>query len=149
MKIIPYADKYLSGLIQVFESNVPKYFAQHEQADFLEYLGNNKATYFVAIRNDVVIGGGGYHFINQNKGRLSWDFIAPAYQKNGYGSELIEFCLHQLYVQPKLEIVEVWTSQHSQGFYKKLGFKKIESRMDYWSQGLHLVVMYMGLSEMN
>ena len=93
------------------------------------------------VQNEEVLGGGGYHYVSPEKGRLSWDFLAQNAQGKGVGKLLIGHCLKALQQDENLKAIEVWTSQLAQGFYAKFGFEVQGVQKDYWSQGLDLVRM--------
>lgn len=145
-------DKYLeirqydvqdsNKLIDILHMNIPKYFAQSEVADFREYLDQEMETYFVALVNGQIIGGGGVGFSDdQRTGYLSWSFLNPKYHGFGFGKTLLHHRIDFLYAHHQVEKIEVGTSQFTFGFYKKNGFVLREIHKDYWAEGFDLYDM--------
>ena len=131
-------------LIHIFRLNTPTYFDSNEEKDFMEYLDKHGDTYFVVERENVIVGGGGYHFTDRNTiGRISWDMFHPESRGCGFGKQLVAHCLNKLRSEPSVKMLSVWTSQHANNFYGKFGFELKEIRKDYWGPGLDLYRMEM------
>lgn len=127
------------ALEHIFSLNTPKYFAIEELGDFLEYLDMFGDDYVVATLNDRVVGGGGYWIRSFDKvGGLSWAFLHPDYQGSGIGKELALYRIERIKASGVAKRIQVETSQHSFGFYEKLGFKLLDKQPDYWAKGLDL-----------
>jgi ribosomal protein S18 acetylase RimI-like enzyme len=122
---------------RIFLENVPKFFVQEELQGLNDYLLVHHHTYFVIIKDDCIVGAGGYHFKNTKRARLSWDFVSPSHQGIGLGKTLIQHCMTEIQKHNPAEI-EVWTSQLAFKFYERFGFKTIETKDDFWAKGLHL-----------
>jgi [ribosomal protein S18]-alanine N-acetyltransferase len=139
INIRPYELSDRNALETIFLMNTPKYFAPEELGDFLEYLDIFGDDYVVAVVNKRVVGGGGYWIRSSDQqGGLSWAFLRPDYQGTGVGKELAQYRIEKIRETGLAKTIMVETSQHSFGFYEKLGFKLLNKQSDYWSKGIDL-----------
>jgi [ribosomal protein S18]-alanine N-acetyltransferase len=139
INIRPYELSDRNALETIFLMNTPKYFAPEELGDFLEYLDIFGDDYVVAVVNKRVVGGGGYWIRSSDQqGGLSWAFLRPDYQGTGVGKELAQYRIEKIRETCLAKTIMVETSQHSFGFYEKLGFKLLNKQSDYWSKGIDL-----------
>jgi ribosomal protein S18 acetylase RimI-like enzyme len=129
---------------RIFLENVPKFFGLEELGDLADYLLLHHETYFVLIKDDCIVGAGGYHFPGIKKARLSWNFVSPSCQGLGIGKTLIQHCMNEIQ-KHNPEEMEVWTSQLAFKFYERFGFKTIETKDDFWVKGLHLHKMTLAI----
>lgn len=134
------ADK--AACLTVFDSNTPKFFAEHERDDFSQFLDAPGGSYFVVEHeNGVVIGCGGYWGYADGRVALTWGMVAQSHHRHGIGRWLLLKRLAQLCSAREFEIVTIETSQHSCGFFEKIGFQINEIRENGFAPGLHLVSM--------
>jgi ribosomal protein S18 acetylase RimI-like enzyme len=137
--IQPYELSDRTTLEEIFLLNTPKYFAPEELGDFLEYLDIFGDDYVVAIVDGKIVGGGGYWIRSfDQQGGLSWAFIHPDYQGTGVGKALALYRIERIRASGMAKTIMVETSQHSFGFYEKLGFKLLNRQIDYWAKGIDL-----------
>ncbi|PWH86727.1 GNAT family N-acetyltransferase [Brumimicrobium oceani] len=142
LKIRAYQTKDKCKVVEIFKSNVPKYFAESELEDLKCYLGNQIEVYFVAEMNDEIIGAGGINFEDEKKtGIISWDFIHPNHQGKGIGSKLLQHRLELLKSMQNIDTINVRTSQLTFMFYEKNGFVLNKIQKDYWAKGYDLYEM--------
>ncbi|MEZ4903637.1 MAG: GNAT family N-acetyltransferase [Spirosomataceae bacterium] len=135
----PYELSDRRTLERIFLLNTPKYFAPEEVGDFLEYLDLFGDDYVVAVVDKRVVGGGGYWIRSfDQQGGLSWAFLHPDFQGTGIGKELAEYRIEKIKNTGIAKTIMVETSQHSFGFYEKLGFKLLSKQPDYWAKGIDL-----------
>ena len=135
-----------AALIEIFHRNTPVWFHVSELADLENYLmKHSHQNYFVAELNDKVICSGGFFFMNETKseGRLAWLMIDPAYHGKGVGRKIVEHCLILIRKEKSVKIISVRTSQLTDKFYARFGFKTIATKKDYWAPGMDLVHMEM------
>ncbi|MFN4147071.1 MAG: GNAT family N-acetyltransferase [Runella sp.] len=137
--IRPYELSDRRTLEHIFMLNSPKYFAPEEVGDFLEYLDMFGDDYVVVEANGRVVGGGGYWIRSFDKvGGLTWAILHPDFQGTGLGKELALYRINKIKEIGTAQRIQVETSQHSFGFYEKLGFKLVDIQHDYWSDGIDL-----------
>jgi ribosomal-protein-alanine N-acetyltransferase len=139
-----YAPQDWPEVKRIFLENVPKFFGREELEDLADYLLLHYETYFVLIKDDCIVGAGGYHFPSTTRARLSWNFVSPSYQGRGIGKKLIQHCMNEIQ-KHNPEEMEVWTSQFAFKFYERFGFKTIETKDDFWEKGLHLHKMTLAI----
>jgi|SRR5690554_5261543 len=137
-----YTSQDKKKVLDIFQLNVPSYFAESELNDLSIYLDQHLEQYFVLEINGEIIGAGGINFENDSKtGIISWDFLHPEEHGKGYGQLLLQHRLDVLKAMHTIEKVTVRTSQLVFQFYEKNGFKTIEIRKDYWAEGFDLFKM--------
>lgn len=137
-----YKPNDLQAIREIFRLNTPVYFSPDEEEDLVYYLQHEIEQYFVVEIDGKVVGSGGINFSDdETTGKLSWDLLHPDYQKQGLGSQLVEYRLEILDEYPHLEKIMIRTSQLAYKFYEKHGFKVSETQKDYWGEGLDLYVM--------
>lgn len=130
--------------LAAFDSNTPKYFAPHERADFAEFLQRMAAPdstdpYFVVIDDaGAVIGCGGY-FLQQTQGAagLSWGMVTRTAHGTGAGRFLLLARLQRICQETAADRVLLNTSQHTYGFFAKVGFVVDKITEDGFGPGLH------------
>lgn len=140
--IRPYHKEDFAAVIQVFETNVPEFFAESELEDLIYYLNHEIEDYFILKSADRLIGAGGINYDeDQITARLSWDFLDKGIQHQGAGKLLTEYRIHYVQQNAAIERLIVRTSQFAEGFYHKMGFEVVERTPNYWAEGFDLVFM--------
>lgn len=149
MLIRPYKTTNTDALTKVFLLNTPKYFAQHELDEFLNYLKTSHATtYFVVENNNRIIGGAGYEIRkDDNSGRINWIFLHPEFQNTGIGKKVTEQIIQLLKTNKTINKLIVRTSQFAYVFFEKLGYTTILIEKDHWAPGLDLYLMEQLISD--
>ncbi len=140
-RITPYKEAHWPEIRRIFLSNTPKYFDPGELQDLRDYLDRQADSYFVLTLKEQIVGSGGYCLSGPGLGRLTWDFLDPAFKGQGLGSILIEHCLQCMTPESGIEKVEVYTSQLAYRFYERFGFELIRKEKDYWTKNLDLYYM--------
>lgn len=137
-----------STLLNLIDLNTPKYFAPEEKSGLVTYLDQQLEDYFVVEVDSKIVGCGGINYDNDGSvGIISWDIIHPEYQGKGIGKRLLEHRLKIMKSMPKIRKIIVRTSQLTDKFYEKSGFKLIEVKKDYWAKGFDLYHMEIELEE--
>jgi [ribosomal protein S18]-alanine N-acetyltransferase len=144
--IRPYTRSDKPALIALLKLNIPKYFAEAEEADFVEYLEQHLEDYFVVEEAGVIVGAGGInYFPNEKLARLSWDVVHPSYQGKGIGRGLTQHRINHIKANPGISLIVVRTTQLVYPFYQKIGFTLIKTEKDYWAEGFDLYEMHQPL----
>lgn len=138
-----YNDTYRSDLLAIFRQHVPAFFAEHEEKDLVMFLDNHAQHFYVCKHSDKVIGCGGHNFDEDDTGVLSWYMTDANYMGRGVGAMLVQYNLDRLREHQHIKKIRVRTSQLTDKFYEKFGFKLIITKDDYWGKGLHLYQMEM------
>lgn len=147
--IRPYAESDKPFLLEILQKNIPTYFAPDELPDLVHYLDQEVEAYFVVEAAGVVVGAGGINFRPEERAAyLSWDFLDPAIQGKGAGTQLWLYRAEFLRTIFDLEKVVVRTSQKAWRFYEKLGFELKCIEENYWAPGFDLYYMEVKYSRM-
>ena len=129
-------------IIDLFRLNVPKFFANEEEEDLIQYLENEIELYYVLLFDGKIVGSGGINFENELKtGIISWDIIHLDFQGKKLGSQLLKHRIEKLKTIASIQEIVVRTSQFTYQFYKKQGFEISEIIKDYWAKGFDLYRM--------
>jgi ribosomal protein S18 acetylase RimI-like enzyme len=124
--------------LAIFDSNRPRYFADHERAEFAEWLDKpDRASYSVIeIDGDIVAAGGIFYCPKQNHVGLAWGMVHNALHGQGIGRRLTEFRVEQMGQQFAELEQRLATSQHTFRFYEKMGFTLTNVTADGFGKGI-------------
>ncbi|MGM0580709.1 MAG: GNAT family N-acetyltransferase [Bacteroidota bacterium] len=142
MKIRPYIASDKAAVLQLFDLNTPQYFDKTERAGLIHYLDNETEDYFVVEEQGEIVGAGGINYEPQAKtAAISWDIIKPNQHGKGIGRKLTQYRIQHINTKDEIELIVVRTSQHTNKFYEKMGFKLLKVEKDYWAEGFDLYEM--------
>lgn len=145
MQLRAYRSTDFDDCLAIFTSNMPKYFLEHERAEFAQFIQTTTTPYFVVTQSHVataqegttVIGCGGYFLHgDQSSAGLSWGMVADAYHKTGAGRFLLMERLQRICQETSAQRVLLNTSQHTFGFFAKVGFVVDNVTKDGFGPGL-------------
>jgi len=139
MHLRKYQTADLDGCLTLFDSNTPKFFAPHERAEFAEFLATGTDPYFVVVDDHgQILGCGGYFVIRARATAiLTWGMVSNNLHRQGVGRFLLAARLQRICQEPNVESVFINTSQHTYGFFEKVGFI-VESIVENgFTEGLH------------
>ena len=145
MEIEPYTQDKFDQCVEIFKSNLNKYFADYELEEFKSFLNQvaHKSSYFVVLEMDEVVGCGGYEEY-KNEFTLTWGMIRRDLHGKGYGKKLTRYRLNAIRTEYPNSVIRIDTSQHTQGFYEKQGFKIEAIEKDGYKPGLDKYIMTSG-----
>ena len=116
----------LQACLDLFDSNVPDYFAPEERPDFLACLNRmhtEQRPYLVVTRGESIIAGGGVVIhADQRQARLAWGMVHRFHQGQGLGTRLLKARLALVQAATGVETLGLETSQHTFRFYQRFGF---------------------------
>lgn len=143
MTIRPYISADLEDVVAIFRSNIPKYFGSEEEAGLRDFLATFSDDYFVCEIDGEVIGSGGFALNEgeENTVSLCWGMIRSDHLGNGLGRELTEFRIDAARDRYGDISLVISTSQHTQGFYEKFGFRLTEHVPDGFGPGIDICKM--------
>lgn len=148
MQIRAYQPSDHRACLVLFDSNTPLFFAPHERPEFAEFLATGTDPYFVVTDvQEQVIGCGGY-YINRERASagLTWGMVSRGLHRQGGGRFLLLARLQRICQEPDITRVFINTSQHSYGFFEKVGFA-VESIIENgFAEGLHEYKMSLSLT---
>ncbi len=141
-----YSPEYKLDLLHLLRLNTPHYFNQSEEIDLIKYLDEQIEDYYVIELNNKIIGCGGINYEpDKNAAIISWDIIHPDFQRKGLGKEILTYRIDRIKKMGIYPQVIVRTSQFTNKFYEKNGFKLIDTVKDYWAKGIDLYYMELKL----
>lgn len=135
--------------LALFDSNVPKYFAEHEREDFLAHVDELPGPYFVLMDADgTPVGCGGYAQEDDRPGSaaLCWGMIHRDRHRQGLGDALLRFRLEKIAADPAFREANIETSQFSRGFFQRYGFVPTRRVADGFAPGIDLIAMTLDLN---
>ena len=147
MDVRRYSADDLAACLAVFDSNVPKFFDVSERAGFEEFLAGNRWPYIVLEHAGEIVGCGGW--APEEDGALiamTWGMVRRTLHGSGLGRFLLMYRVREAAKMPGAERVRLSTSQHTAGFFQKLGFKVAETRKDGFAPGIDRIEMVMILN---
>lgn len=137
LKIREYQLKDRLDCLRIFNSNIPKYFANEERALFDKYLHAPPGKYWVMENDQGLIACAGYGVQDGNQGRLHWGMVMHGCHGEGYGTKFLKFRLHKLVEDPTVAYIGLDTSQHTWEFFHRFGFREFNVTPNGYGPGLH------------
>lgn len=124
--------------LDVFESNVPRWFRRAERREFATFLDAPPGPYLVVEAADgPVVGCGGWaRRAGTTTVDLCWDMIARPLHGEGLGRLLVEERLRRIRLDPTVREIALNTSQLTVGFYETFGFAVERVEPDGYAPGL-------------
>ncbi|MBS1773146.1 MAG: GNAT family N-acetyltransferase [Bacteroidetes bacterium] len=155
MNIREYQPSDREPCITIFDSNTPQYFDPTEKEYLQNWLTgkdegrhsykNNIAEHFYVLEHDGAVVGCGGFYIPEAKpvANMVWGMIHRDYHKHGLGKALFQYRVQQIQkLYPHCSII-LDTTQHTYGFFEKLGFKVTQITNDAYGPGLNRYDMVM------
>ncbi len=142
MKILKYSEIHRESCLDIFQSNLDKYFADSELKEFEKYLDSIaiSESYFVVLKENEVVACGGYERSGKTVG-LCWGMVHRNFHGHSIGTFLLEKRLETIAEKYGHCEVMIDTSQHTQGFYEKSGFSVKQTVKNGYAEGLDTVYM--------
>lgn len=144
-----YSAEDRADCIDVFRSNIPKYFRDFEQPEFEGFLDAGQHPYFVATLSSArIIGCGGFGVTaGATTADLCWGMVASDFHGRHIGEFLLAGRLRAILgKRDDIDSVRLSTSQLTDGFYQKYGFAVVERQVDGIAEGLDTVQMRLSLT---
>lgn len=142
-----YAPADRAACLAIFDGNTPRYFGVRERDEFAAFLDAPTCTYFVVVLDGSVVACGGYYVNSERReAGLCWGMVEIARQRTGIGRFLLLSRLVMLCDTAVADVVRLDTSQHSQGFFERLGFVADSVTRDGFGAGIDRVAMHLILT---
>ena len=142
MILRPYTAADLDAVIEIFRSNIPKYFGPDEEPGLRNFLEDIRSTdYLVGEVDDVVIAAGGFALNDEGTVSLCWGMIRSDHLGTGLGRKLTEFRIDAARKKFGDRPLVISTSQHTEGFYEKFGFYLVHHQPDGFGPGIDICKM--------
>ena len=143
-----YTEQDRPACLSVFASNVPRYFREHEQADFESYIGDSGEPFFVIESSGSIVGCGGYAIPAEGTiADLCWGMIAQGHHGTRLGEYLLLGRLAAIVTEPGITGVRLGTCQLTQGFFQRYGFEIRHTQHDGIAAGLDEVEMFLAVTD--
>lgn len=137
-----YAPADRDACLALFDTNVPRYFAAHERADFGRFLDALPGPYFVVEDGGAIVACGGYAAESEpGVVALCWGMVDGSRHRRGIGSLLTAERVRRAAADGACDAVTIRTSQHTAAFYARFGFVATRTVADGHAPGIDLVEM--------
>ena len=142
MNLRPFKSIDREAVVEIFRSNIPKYFGPEEETGLCNFLSDTRGEdYFVAEIDGEIIGAGGIAPNADGTASLCWGMIRADYIGTGLGRRLTEFRIRMAREKFGDRPLVTSTSQHTKGFYEKFGFRITEHTRDGFGPGIDICKM--------
>lgn len=136
-RVREYVPDDLPAVLEIFDSNVPAYFTPEERAALEGFLDDLPGPYYVVESEGSIAACGGYAVVaGESRADLCWGMVRAEFHGLGLGRLLTEYRINVARHDPRVTHVILNTSQHTQGFYEKLGFTTESVTKDGFAPGL-------------
>ncbi|HEX6124507.1 MAG TPA: GNAT family N-acetyltransferase [Pyrinomonadaceae bacterium] len=141
MSYRPYETRDLVGVVDIFRSNIPKYFDPGEEAGLRDFLAEFSDNYFVGELDGQVVGAGGVVLNDEQTISLCWGMVRSDHLGTGLGRDLTQFRIEKARENFGNLPLVISTSQHTRGFYERFGFRLLEHVPDGFGPGIDICKM--------
>lgn len=141
ISIRQYQQKDKNYCLDIFDSNLPKFFAHHERSLFQSYLEHIKQDFYVIEYDGQVHGCGGFRVDDYGISYLAWGMLGHDHHGKGLGARLLEFRLDRIKHIAHAWCVLIDTSQHTAPFFAHHGFKEFRTIKNGYEPGLDKIHM--------
>lgn len=120
-----YRPSDMMACLDIFDGNTPKFFSPVERGEFQQFLTDHAVAweYQVIERNGMLVACGGHAIDKDAKSvNFCWGMVASNLHGTGLGKMLTWARLTAASALNEIAIVQLDTSQHTQGFYAQFGF---------------------------
>ena len=147
VEIRPYRRNDQDACVAIFESNTPEYFDPHDRADLITFLDDPPGPYFVCVMpgRGVSACGGYYTRPEAQLAGLTWGMVHRDLHRQGIGRHLLEYRLDAIRANPTIRIVRARTTQVSEEFFRRCGFRPALRQAGGFGPGLDLVELELQL----
>jgi len=142
MKFVRYRAEHKQDCLNVFKSNMGRFFNANELENYESYLNRHARSlpYFVVIQNDEVVACGGYA-VARGMATLSWGMVALQHHGKAIGNLLLLFRLKALQKDYGDIPLTIDTSQKTRSFFEKYGFEPTAIETNGYGGGLDKIIM--------
>ena len=146
----PYRSSDRDACIEIFCSNVPRFFRDRELEDFTSFIDAFECPYFVVFSGEEIIGCGGFGMeADCETASLCWGMVRREHHGKRIGAYLLFFRLHEVATTTDARFVRLRTSQHTEGVLRRYGFSTESTEPDGFAPGLDDVEMKIELTDAN
>lgn len=124
------------AVVAIFRSNIPKYFVPAEEQELRDYLAEHPEDYWLLEQDGATVAAGGVALNGDGSVGLCWGMVRNDLIGTGLGKQLTLFRIEKAREKWGERDFMICTSQHTEGFYQKLGFQTIERVPDGFGPGI-------------
>lgn len=142
--ITAFSAKDIPGCLEIFDSNVPEFFAPDEREEFAAFLDNPPGPYFVMKQDGgAIIGCGGFAPARNDDGLavLCWGMIHRRFHRQGLGKVILRHRIDAITAAGSFNNVSIETSPESAGFFNRYNFGTTRIVADGFGAGRDTVKM--------
>jgi [ribosomal protein S18]-alanine N-acetyltransferase len=137
----PYQPADRAACLAIFDGNTPPFFDPSERPAFESFLGRQPCPFFVLEEDGQVVACGGYGTEKNGDIVLAWGMVQRDLHKHGLGSILLSKRIEKIIQSDPQAHIVIDTSQYSQAFFERQGFRVTGGAENYYGPGLHRVDM--------
>ncbi|HAE60402.1 MAG TPA: GNAT family N-acetyltransferase [Anaerolineae bacterium] len=137
----PYQPGDRAACLAIFDGNTPPFFDPSERPGFESFLERQPCPFFVLEQGGQVVACGGYGKEPNGDIVLAWGMVQRDLHKHGLGSILLAKRIEKIIQDNPQARIVIDTSQHSQAFFERQGFRVTGGAENYYGPGLHRVDM--------
>ena len=144
-----YAPDDRDACLEVFQTNLPVFFTPEELGLYTSFLNALPGPYLVVRdSNHGVVACGGYALRESGAiADMCWGMVRQDLHGLGIGKALTLARVERIRGDGSVREITLNTSQHTVGFYKRLGFEVVEVLPDGYAPGLDRCDMRLVLQE--
>lgn len=139
-QIRPYSAADQKACLEIFRSNLPRYFDPSELPEFEAFLEKPSGEYVVMAQGAHLVACGGC-YVREGVGRLSWGMVAREHHGSALGTQLLVWRIDRLFLRAEISEIAIDTSQHTAGFFARHGFRTTAHVIDGFGAGIDQVSM--------
>ena len=133
----PYEPRDRDACLDLFDSNVPVFFDLSVRAGFAEFLDAMRWPYQVIVRDDRIVACGGHAVeADGTTAAQCWGMVDGRLHGGGLGRRLTEARIASARAVGGITAVRLDTSQHTEGFYRRFGFRVEAVTPDGFAPGI-------------
>lgn len=139
-----YRESDIDAVVEIFRSNIPKYFGPSEEPGLRQFLAEFAELYSVIEVDGNVIGAGGIGLNDDDTVSLCWGMVHREHLGTGVGRILTQYRIERSREVFGDKPIVTSTSQLTEGFYERFGLKTFERNKDAFGPGLDECKMRLG-----
>jgi len=142
MKVEEFCSDNTESCLEIFDSNLGLYFDYSERDEFLYFLNifGESDHYYIFNTEGKIVACGGYSHKDEFA-LLTWGMVARQIHGKGLGTTIVEYRIGKILSDGLSNFVRIDTSQHTEHFYKKMGFTTVETDKNGFGKGIDRVTM--------
>lgn len=150
LELREYCSTEREACMAIFQSNVPRFFRDHELVDYLQFLDSRMGRYFIVVSSGDPVACGGFGIRSESDSAcLCWGMVKECRHRRSIGTFLLLTRLRRIIDESNVGEVRLETSQLTYGFFQRFGFSVDSRRADGFALGLDRIRMSMRLTRDN